>query len=108
LVLAKTDIRSAYSTFIELLGTLGGILSALFVLGIFTRRAHAIGTLSGAVVAATIVMTIRWIQPLQVFAYAPIGLLTCVTVGYLFSLIIPAKQPSLQGLTLFTADAKEE
>ncbi len=107
LVLAKTDIRSAYSTFIGLLGTLGGILSALFVLGIFTRRSHAVGALSGAIVAATVVMTIRWIQPLQVFAYAPIGLLTCVTVGYLLSLIIPAKQPSLKGLTLFTTSLKE-
>jgi hypothetical protein len=101
LFLAKTNIRSAYSVSIEILGSLGGILSGLFVLGIFTRRAHGTGALVAAAVAAAVVMTIRQVQPLQAFAYAPIGLLTCVVVGYVLSRIIPGETRELEGLTIY-------
>jgi SSS family transporter len=101
LFLAKTNIRSAYSVSIEILGSLGGILSGLFVLGIFTRRAHGTGALVAAAVAVAVVMTIRQVQPLQAFAYAPIGLLTCVVVGYVLSRIIPGETRELEGLTIY-------
>jgi solute:Na+ symporter, SSS family len=102
MTLAKTDIRSAYSTFIELLGLLGGMLSGLFVLGIFTRTATGAGAIAGAVISATVLLAIRWIQPLQVFAYAPIGLITCVSSGWLMSFLIPGRPKDLDGLTIFT------
>jgi len=101
LVLARTDIRSAYETFIQILGLLGGVLSGLFVLGIFTRRATGAGAIAGALISATLLFAIRWQQPLQVFAYAPIGLLACVTSGWLLSLILPSKRRELSGLTYF-------
>jgi len=101
LVLARTDIRSAYETFIQILGLLGGVLSGLFVLGIFTRRATGAGAIAGALISATLLFAIRWQQPLQVFAYAPIGLLACVASGWLLSLILPSKRRELSGLTYF-------
>lgn len=101
LVIAKTDIRSAYSTFIELLGLMGGVLSGLFVLGMFTRTANARGALSGAVMSALILLGIRWNQPLQVFAYAPIGFISCVSIGWVLSRLLPGEPRDLSGLTLF-------
>lgn len=101
LTIAKTDIRSAYSTFIEMLGILGGILSGLFILGMFTRRANGSGALAGAMAAAVVVFAIRWNQPLQVFAYAPIGLMTCVTIGWAFSHLSAGNYKELNGLTLY-------
>ncbi len=101
LLLARTDIRSAYETFIQILGLFGGVLSGLFVLGIFTRSATGAGAIAGALISAAVLFAIRWQQPLQVFAYAPIGLLTCVTSGWLLSLILPSKRRGLSGLTYF-------
>ena len=101
LVLARTDIRSAYETFIQILGLLGGTLSGLFILGIFTRRATGAGAIAGALISAATLFTIRWYQPLQVFAYAPIGLLTCVSSGWLLSFVLPSRRKDVTGLTYF-------
>lgn len=100
MVLAKTDIRSAYETFIQILGLLGGVLSGLFILGIFTRGATGAGAIAGALISATVLFVIRWHQPLQVFAYAPIGLLTCVSSGWLLSFVLPSRRKELTGLTI--------
>lgn len=65
---------------------------------------HGRGALAGAIVAGTIMMTIRRYQPLQVFAYALIGLLTCFASGYMLSRILENRSnlPS-DGLTIFSA-----
>jgi solute:Na+ symporter, SSS family len=102
LVMANTDIRSIYATFLEVLGLLGGTLSGLFMLGIFSRRASAGGALVGAVASAVVVFSIRLNYPLNVYAYAPIGLTTCVVVGYLVSLVRPPSPQSLAGLTIYS------
>ncbi|HNQ88919.1 MAG TPA: sodium/solute symporter [Verrucomicrobiota bacterium] len=108
LVMAAIDIRSLYMAFLEILGLLGGTLSGLFVLGIFSRRASARGALVGAVLSAAIVSSVRLIQPLNVYAYAPIGLISVVVIGWLASLVLPASTRNLDGLTLHTmhADSK--
>jgi solute:Na+ symporter, SSS family len=101
LVLARTDIRSAYETFIQILGLLGGVLSGLFVLGIFTKKATGSGAIAGALISAMLLFAIRWQQPLQVFAYAPIGLLTCVTSGWLLSFVLPSRSKASNSYTYF-------
>jgi SSS family transporter len=102
LVMAGTDIRSLYTTFLEVIGLLGGTLSGLFVLGIFSRRANGRGALIGAAVSAAIVFTVRAIQPLNVFAYAPLGLGTCFGFGWLASFLFPVREASIAGLTIHT------
>ncbi|MFZ5833476.1 MAG: sodium:solute symporter family transporter [Planctomycetota bacterium] len=102
LVLASIDIRTIYSTFLEVLGLLGGTLSGLFVLGIFSRRASGSGALVGAVASTMIVFAVRFVHPLNMYAYAPIGLTSCVVIGWLASLMLPAAEKSLDGLTVHT------
>jgi len=102
LVMAGTDIRTIYLIFLEIIGLLGGTLSGLFLLGIFSRRASGRGTLVGALASAALVFTVRAIQPLNVYAYAPIGLAACVTIGWLSSLPAPAAPKDLEGLTIHT------
>jgi SSS family transporter len=101
LLMAATDIRSMYSTFLEILGLLGGTLTGLFVLGIFSRRASGRGALVGALLSAVIVFSVRLTHPLNVYAYAPIGLIACVTIGWLMSLALPPDRGSTrEGLTI--------
>lgn len=106
LLMAATDIRSIYSTFLEILGLLGGTLTGLFLLGIFSRRAHGSGALFGAVASAVIVFTVRSIQPLNVYAYAPIGLTACVAIGWLTSAVFAGAPRNLEGLTVHTLRRK--
>lgn len=100
LVMATTDIRTIYTLVLEFMGLMGGTLSGLFVLGIFSRRASGKGALIGALLSAAIVFTVRLTHPLNVYAYAPIGLIACVALGRLASLAFPAQHASLDGLTI--------
>ena len=98
--MAGTDIRSIYSTFLEILGLLGGTLSGLFLLGIFSRRATGSGAIVGVVLSAAVVFGIRFNRPLNVYAYAPIGVVTCMVAGWFASLLLPAPGRDLSGLML--------
>jgi Na+/proline symporter len=99
LVMATTDIRTIYTLVLEFMGLLGGTLSGLFVLGIFSRRASGKGALIGALLSGVIVFTVRLTHPLNVYAYAPIGLISCVAIGWLISLAAPGTPRNIEGLT---------
>jgi Na+/proline symporter len=102
LIMAATDIRSFYTAFLEVLGLLGGTLSGLFLLGIFSTRANGTGALIGAVASAAVVFTVRSVSPLNVYAYAPIGLTSCLLFGWIGSRLLPAAARDLAGLTFKT------
>jgi Na+/proline symporter len=100
--IAKLNLVSLWDLFLQLIGLTGGALAGLFALGIFTRRAHGPGALIGA---AASVLTLYYAQrytKLSFFLYGALGILTCVLVGYLASLILPGTRKPLEGLTLFT------
>jgi hypothetical protein len=68
----------------------------------FSRRASGRGALAGALLSAMVVFAVRAIHPLNVYAYAPIGLITCVVFGWLMSLVLPSAPRNLDGLTIHT------
>jgi SSS family solute:Na+ symporter len=103
LVLASTDIRSVYTTVLEIMGLLGGTLAGLFLLGIFSRQASGNGALVGAIVSAITVFMVRSIQPLNVYAYAPLGVASCVLVGWLVSALLPASTKDIRALTVYSS-----
>ena len=102
IVMAATDIRTIYLIVLEFMGLLGGTLSGLFVLGIFSRLASGRGVMIGALSSAVLVFAVRMTHPLNVYAYAPIGLTTCVAIGWLVSMVLPSARRSLEGLTIHT------
>lgn len=99
-LMATTDIRSLYTAFLEVIGLFGGTLSALFLLGIFSRNVSGRGALFGAVASCVVVVLVRFTVPLNAYAYAPIGLTTCVLVGWLASFLFPESK-NLKGLTIY-------
>jgi solute:Na+ symporter, SSS family len=102
LVMARSSIHSQYEFFMMVLGLFTGGLAGLFVLGIFTRRATAWGSLTGAAASAAVMALLSRRQTINVNLYGTISLLVCVVVGYLASLVLPGKRGSLDGLTIFT------
>lgn len=106
--MASSNIKSLWDAFVTILGLTGGALAGMFILGIFTRRAHGVGTLIGAFCGAITLYLVQSRTSIHFFLYAAVGITACVVIGYLASLIIPAAKRDLRGLTVYTINDKEE
>ncbi len=102
--LAAANVQSMFDAFIKLMGLTGSALAGLFILGIFTRRTTARGAACGAGTGIVVLYLVQGYTSLTFFTYAPIGMLTCIAVGYGASRLIGPNLRSLQGLTYFTID----
>lgn len=98
-LMAGTRIASLMDAYYAVIGSAGGALAALFILGIFTRRAHAAGVLVGAVTSVAVLLYAQTQTRLSFFLYGVIGIVVCVGVGYLASLVLPSAPKDLKGLT---------
>ena len=103
-LLATLEIESMFDTFLKIVGLTGSALAGLFILGIFTRRTTTTGASCGTVAGVIVLYAVQQHTDLSFFLYAPVGMLTCISVGYVASLLGPASPRSLQGLTYFTID----
>jgi SSS family transporter len=101
LVLIFLDINSILDVFQEITGLFIGASTALFLLGIFTRKANARGVLIGAFSSGLILYFIKMLTPLNFWLYSAVGFISCYIIGYLASCILPGKR-GLQGLTYYT------
>jgi SSS family solute:Na+ symporter len=100
-LMAQMGISSLFDAFISIIGMTGGALGGLFALGIFTRRANGVGAATGAFVSVMVVMAVKSQTGVSFFLYGATGLLTCVVVGWLVSLLFPKAAKPIEGLTLF-------
>jgi solute:Na+ symporter, SSS family len=94
--------------YMKILGLVMGGLAGLFILGIFTRRAHGVGALIGAIGSAVLLWLVQTYSPIHFFLYATIGISSCFIIGYLISLALPVGRKSVQGLTIYTLQKKRE
>lgn len=102
LLLATYDIRSLFFLFQKLLGLTSSGLVAVFMLGMFTRRANATGALAGAAASIAMLYYVTYYTQINFYLYAVIGIAVGVVVGYAVSLVTPAPTKSLEGLTYRT------
>ncbi len=105
LYMAGLNQRSLFQTWNELFALLGGGFLGIYILGTFTRRANAAGAITGALVSVPATFAIKHYTDLHWAAYMPAAVMTCVAIGYLVSLLTPACDHDLAGLTVF--DMKE-
>lgn len=90
-LLAKVGIGSAFDAFQGLLGLTTGGLAGVFILGICVKRVHATGAWAGIVASACCLAWVRYETKTHVYLYALIGIVVCVTVGYIVSVIVPKR-----------------
>ena len=102
LMMAAYNIQSLWDLFLKIIGLLGSGLAGLFVLGIFTRRANALGALVGVAVSTTMLFYVQNYTTVHFFLYSGVGFMTCIVVGYLVSLLSPVRGKDLTGLTIYT------
>ena len=106
LVLASYDIQSLFLFFQKLLGLLGSGLVTIFMLGIFTKRSHASGVITGALASAVVMFLVTQYSPVHTFVYPIIGIGTGLLVGYVASLLIPSAVLDTEGLTFKSLAAR--
>jgi Na+/proline symporter len=98
------QITSLFDTFIKVVGLFMGVLGGLFLLGVLTRRANSRGAITGALAGAAMMCWLFFGTGVNGYLYIPIGMATCITVGYLASYLSPTTY-DLNGLTVFTIDS---
>ena len=105
LVLARSKMMSVWDLATMIGGIVGAPIAGIFALGVFTKRANSIGvTLGGiAAIASTFCLQRTNIHP---FLFLPVGIIICIVVGYLTSLLIPHKKRDQTGLTIYSILAK--
>ena len=102
LLMASSDIKSLWDQWTKILGLFGGSLAGLFVLGIFTRRANGAGAVAGVLASAGVLAIVQRFTSIHFFLWGTIGIVTCVAVGYVCSLLLPSREDEQAGLTLYT------
>ena len=95
-------VRSLWDMYMAVIGLVMGSLTGLFVLGIFTRRTHAVGALVGAASGSIVLFLVQQYTPMHFFLYSAVGIVSCFVIGYLSSLVLPGRKKNLDGLTIYT------
>jgi SSS family transporter len=101
MLLASIEIKYLWDFFLGIMGLLGGTLAGLFMLGIFTQRVGTAHAWIGAVASIGMLLYVKLAMGLNSLLYGAIGSLTCFSVAYLFSMIIPIKIENRTGLNIY-------
>lgn len=104
LLMAGTQIESLFDRLTEMLGLFGGPLGGVFLLGLFTTRAHSRGILAGYAASCAILLWVKTATSVHLLGYLAIGMLSCFAFGYAFSRLISGPRRDLSGLTIHTQD----
>ncbi|MEE3199546.1 MAG: sodium/solute symporter, partial [Planctomycetota bacterium] len=79
----NTRIQSMFDEYLRFLGLVLGPLGGVMCLAIFTRRSNSTGVLSGAFIAVSTLLLVKYFTDVSHLLYSVIGVVTCFCVGYL-------------------------
>ena len=86
MVMAVSDIHSAYEWFNSFIGLALGALAGMFVLGAFCKHATAKGALAGFICSTAVVMYLKYFVPsVSFWSYTAITILISLVVGNVVS-----------------------
>ena len=110
ILVSNYDPDSLWDLILLFMALFGSTLTGVFVLGVFTKRANALGAGIGIVASIVTLIVLRNLDesPVHGVLTAATGVLTCVAIGYLVSLVTPSARRSLAGLTFATIESTEE
>src|SRR3546814_10867766 len=90
--MALLQNASMWDQYLKVVGLFGGGLAGMFLAGVFTRRIHAMGIITGFFTSAVVLLLVQTYTQIHFFLYAAIGMITCFAVGRIVSMIIPEKK----------------
>ncbi|MFI4910159.1 MAG: sodium/solute symporter [Sedimentisphaeraceae bacterium JB056] len=108
LFLVKTDLTSIWDLCMVIFGVLLGAITGIYTLGIFTKRTNSAGAVAGVIASLAATYYVMNYTHMHFLAYPAVGVVACYVVGYLVSIVIPAKQKDITGLTVYTLQKSSE
>ncbi|QGY44270.1 sodium/solute symporter [Maribellus comscasis] len=106
IVMTFFDITSVWDIVLEFAGLFTGAMTGVFILGIFSERANGKGAVIGTLTSAIILLWVKNFTSLHFFLYSGIGIISCVIIGYLASLLF-VDTKSTKGLTIYSVLKKQ-
>ena len=102
LVMTVYDIKSLWDIIQIIIYPFIGALGGLFLLGVATRRANAIGGFCGIICAACAVFIVQFKTPLHGILYVLVAVTVTFTAGYIISILTGGNKKDITGLALGT------
>ncbi len=105
LIFINPEIRSLMEAYFKVIGMFMGALGGLFVLGALTKKANSFGAIVGILVGVATMISAWKMGWANGYLYATIGIVSCLVVGYIASLLSQTSKTAnkdLTGLTLYT------
>src|SRR5690606_2387700 len=87
--IAVSEVGFIFELFQRLLGMIGGSLAGVFVLAIFSGKTNAPGVIIGIVSGAVITVLVSNFTEVNGYLYGAVGVISCVVIGYIGSLVFP-------------------
>ena len=106
IVMTFFDITSVWDIVLEFAGLFTGAMTGVFILGIFSERANGKGAVIGTLTSAVILLGVKNFTSLHFFLYSGIGIISCVIIGYMASLLF-VETKSTKGLTIYSVLKKQ-
>lgn len=97
--ISVSQVGFIFDLFQKLLGMIGGCLAGVFILAIFTQRANATGAIIGTLSGAFITFLVSYSTNINGYLYGAVGVISCVTIGYLSSLFFPNENKKVSQFT---------
>lgn len=101
LYMAHQGVSSLWDKFNTILGLFTGCIGGAFLLGIFTQKANGQGVVLGMIGSFFAQLAIQQFTALHLLMYAFTGLVSCLVLGYFFSLFFH-RHKAVKGLTYAT------
>ncbi len=102
LYIAEGGVTSLWDQFNVIVGLFAGGLGGIFVLGIFSRKAHGKGALVGLLLSGIVQFYISRFTDIHLLLYTATGFVSAWLLGWIFSWILPSKRKDITGLTFDT------
>lgn len=90
--MSVSNIKSLWDQFLLFIGLLTAGLGGMFLLGIVTKKANAIGTLLGVLISTLLLIYMSIYTHVHILFYSFIGLISCSISGYILSVIFNNKK----------------
>ena len=102
IIMAGSDIRSAYQWFNSFIGLALGALAGVFVLGAFSRHANAAGAVAGFLVSTAVVIYLKYFVPsVSFWSYTLITIALTLGVGTIVSRLTAPGYTAPAGTTVY-------
>ncbi|SFH71867.1 Sodium:solute symporter family protein [Pisciglobus halotolerans] len=103
IVMAHSNIQSAYEFFNGFMGLVLGVLGGTFALGIFTKKGNKYGAYAALISSSLVMIYIKYGLPseaVSLWSYSLISISVSLVVGYIVSLLVPVKKAAPKFTTI--------